>query len=74
MLLTARDDVFRYRIEAPDDCEIRLSHDGTDFLIVPDPQDPDVPYWLFDEILIEAARSESFGLKLLSEEPLVGWN
>jgi len=70
MLLTCSDDLSRYRIDCPDSCEIRLDQNGTDFLIVPDPEEPDVPFWLFDEILIEAARSGSFGLTLLSEEPL----
>jgi len=65
MLLRCRDDFARYRIECPPGCEVR--QDGeTDFLIVPDPDDPEVPYWLFDEILIEAARSGDFGLRLVS--------
>ncbi len=74
MILTARDEVARYRIEAPDHCEVRLGHGGADYLLVPDPQQPDAPFWLFDEILVEAARCGDFGLRLLSEEPLIGWN
>ncbi|MFO0806128.1 MAG: hypothetical protein U0791_23750 [Gemmataceae bacterium] len=70
MLLTVRDDATRYRIEAPDHCQFRLDDGGTDFLIVPDPEQPEVPYWLFDHILIAAARDGEFGLRLLSEEPV----
>lgn len=69
MLLTARDDVNRYRIEAPDTCQMRLGAGGTDYLIVPDPDDPRVPFWLFDHILIAAARDGAFGLRLISEAP-----
>ena len=67
MILTVSNDFGRYRIECPDDAEVKLDHDGTDFLIVH--QGPD-PFWLFDDILLEAARSEEFGLRLLSLEPL----
>jgi hypothetical protein len=70
MLLNVRDDVARYRIAAPDHCEVRLGHGGADYLLVPDPEQPGVPYWLFDELLVEAARCGEFGLKLLGEEPL----
>jgi len=70
VLLTVRDDVARYRIECPDCCEVRLDDMGTDFLLVPDVDDPATPYWLFDGILIEAARCGEFGLRLVSEEPL----
>jgi hypothetical protein len=41
----------------------------TDFLIVPDPADPREPYWLFDEVLIDAARDGEFGLRLVSVAP-----
>lgn len=70
MLLTMRDDVSRYRIEAPDHYEVKLDQDGTDFLLVPDPQEPDVPFWLGGFILVEAARCGEFGLRLLAEEPV----
>lgn len=71
MLLIVRDDVSRYQIECPDHCEIRPNDHGTDYLIVPDPDDPaGIPYWLFDEILIEAARIGAFGLHLHAESPL----
>lgn len=70
MILTVRDDVARYRIECPDDSRLRRGGDGTDYLIVPDPADPQVPYWLFDGLLIEAARSGELGVRLLSEEPV----
>lgn len=70
MRLIARDHDHRYVIEAPDDSEIRLNDGGTDFLIVPDPHDPAVPYWLFDEILVDAARSGEHGLRMLAEIPL----
>jgi len=72
MLLTVRDDVARYRIEAPDVCEVKLGHGGADYLLVPDPAQPSVPFWLFDELLVEAARCGEFGLRLLAEEPLAG--
>jgi len=70
MRLTARDNFARYVIECPIDCEVRQDEGGTDFLVVADPADPAVPYWLFDEILIEAARSGEFGLQMLAELPL----
>jgi hypothetical protein len=70
MILTVRDDVARYRIECPDACEVRPNHQGTDYLLVPDPAEPDVPYWLFDDVLLEAARCGALGLRLLSEETL----
>ena len=74
MLLTIRDDVARYRIEAPDNCEVKLNHRGCDYLVVPDPEEPGVPFWLYDEVLIEAARDGDFGLRLIWEVPLVGLN
>lgn len=67
MKLIARDDAYRYVIEAPDDCEVQMQ-DG--ILIVPDRDDPAVPYWLFDDILIEAARSGEFGLRMIAEFPV----
>ena len=70
MKLIARDDGFRYVIEAPDDCEVRLDDGGADFLVVPDRDDPLVPYWLFDDILVEAARSGEFGLRMIAEFPV----
>jgi hypothetical protein len=73
MLLTVRDDKCRYRIECPDACEVRVGHCGHDYLLVPDPERPGEPYWLFDDFLIEAARSGDFGLKLLAEQPLAAW-
>jgi hypothetical protein len=69
MRVTARDSFAHYVIECPSDCETRRD-DGTDYLLVPDPDEPAVPYWLFDEILFEAARSEEFGLRMLAEIPL----
>jgi hypothetical protein len=70
MVLVAWDDVARYRIAVPDGCEVRVGHDGFDYLVVSDPDWPGKELWLFDEILTEAARSGVFGLKLLAEEPL----
>lgn len=68
MLLTCRHEFARYSIECPTGCEV--TEDGeTDFLIVPDPDDPEEPYWLFDEILIVAARDGEFGLRLVSVAP-----
>lgn len=73
MLLTVTDEVSRYRIECPDTCDVKLGHGGHDYLLVPDPEQPGEPFWLFDHILIEAARSGDFGLKLLAEQPLAAW-
>lgn len=67
MKLIARDNVFRYVIEAPDDCEVQME-DG--ILIVPDSNDPATPYCLFDDLLVEAARSGEFGLRMIAEMPL----
>ena len=67
MILTVRNDFARYRIQCPPDAEVRLNHGGTDFLIVHHDSEP---YWLFDDILLDAARSEDFGLRLLSLDPL----
>ena len=44
--------------------------DVTDYLLVPDPVGQ-VPYWLFDEILLCAAQDGCFGLRLLSRQPVV---
>jgi hypothetical protein len=66
MLLRCRDDFARYVIDCPSGCEVRQQAD-TDFLIVPDSQQP---LWLFDEILIEAARDGEFGLRLVSVDLL----
>jgi hypothetical protein len=70
MILTVRNDFARYKIECPPDAEVKLDHDGMDFLIVPDPDDPDVPYWLFGDILLDAARSGELGLRVISFAPL----
>lgn len=67
MKLIARDDAYRYVIEAPDECEVQMQ-DG--ILIVPDTDDPATPYCLFDEILLEAARAGEFGLRMVTEMPL----
>lgn len=69
MLLRCRDAFARYVIECPSGCEVKMNEEGTDFLVVPDPHDPQQPYWLFDEILVEAARSGEFGLRLVSVAP-----
>ena len=60
MILTIRNDFARYRIECPPDAEVKLDHDGTDYLIV---HEGSVPYWLFDDILLDAAKSGEFGLR-----------
>lgn len=67
MKLIARDDAYRYVIEAPDECDVEME-DG--ILIIPDANDPATPYCLFDEILLEAARSGEFGLRMVAEMPL----
>lgn len=69
MMLRCKDGFARYVIHCPPGSQI-AQEDGTDFLMVPDPDDPQVPYWLFDEILVEAARSGDFGLCLISLSPL----
>jgi len=69
MLLKCRDGFARYVIDCPPGCEVRQQA-NTDFLVVPDPADQDVPLWLFDEILIDAARDGEFGLRLVSLTPL----
>jgi len=69
MLLRCRDAFARYVIECPPACEVKVDEEGTDFLIVPAPNDPDVPFWLCDEILIDAARSGDFGLRVVSLAP-----
>lgn len=70
MILDCRNEFGLYTIEAPDSCQVRLDSHSNDFLIVPDPHDPDVPYILVGEYLIEAARCEDFGLRLLCVAPL----
>jgi len=67
MRLVARDDAFRYVIEAPDNCNVQME-DG--ILSVPDANDPATPYCLFDDLLVEAARSGEFGLRMIAEMPL----
>ena len=69
LLLTCRDDFARYSIQCPPGCQVTKDGD-LDVLIVPDPDDPAMPYWLFDAILIAAARDGEFGLRLLSLTPL----
>ena len=66
MILTVSNDFARYKIFCPPDAEVKLDHDGTDFLLVPDPDDPEVPFWLWDDILLDAARSNELGLRVLS--------
>jgi len=39
-------------------------------LIVPDPDDPTTPFWLWDDLLWEAARDGDFGLRLVFLTPL----
>jgi len=72
VILTVRDDVtrYRYRIECSDSFEIRKDERGNDYLIVRDPDDPSISYWLFDQILLNAAQDGDFGLKLLTVQPL----
>jgi hypothetical protein len=69
MILTVSNEFARYKIECPDAAEVKLDHDGTDYLIVPDPDDRQVPFWLFDDILLDAARSGELGLRVLSLDP-----
>jgi hypothetical protein len=70
MILTLTDDDTRYTVECPDAYGIKLDHQGADCLIVPDPLHPNSPLWLFDEVLLEAARCGELGLRLVAEEPL----
>lgn len=69
MLLCARDSFARYYIECPPECRVE-QEDDTDFLIVPNPDDPAEPLWLFDEFLIDAARSGDLGLRMAFAMPL----
>ena len=69
MILTVSNNFARYKISCPPESEVKLDHDGTDFLLVPDPDDPEVPFWLFDDILLDAARSGELGLRVLSVDP-----
>ena len=69
-VLTCRDDFARYVIECPPGTTVTQDGDR-DVLVVPDPTEPEVPFWLFDDILLEAARSEDFfGLRLVSLTPI----
>jgi len=70
MIVTYNNDFAEYRIEAPDGCRVESDDIGIDFVIVPDPEDPATPVWLWDELLIEAAQAEEFGLRLVSSHPL----
>jgi hypothetical protein len=65
MTLTIRDDFATYKIQCPDDARVKLNWLGSDVLIVNDPEGAK-PYWLFNEILIEAAEAQEFGLWLIS--------
>jgi hypothetical protein len=69
MILICHDDCFSYRIETPDDAEVRRNHGGTgtDFLVV---NEDDQEFYLWDQVLIEAARTEDLGLRLISAVPL----
>jgi len=69
MVLIASDDVCRYRIGFPDECEVKIGHRGFDYLIVNSPEFGG-PLWLFDDLLVDAARSGEFELTLLAEERL----
>ncbi len=69
MLLCARDHFARYAIECPPESRIE-QEDGIDYLLVPNPDDPAEPLWLFDEILLDAARSGDFGLRIALAAPL----
>ena len=66
MLLVVENDFGVYRIEGPAGCQVRLNADGSDFLLVPDPDDPAVPYRLCDDDLLDAACAEQFGLRMIS--------
>jgi len=68
MILIATDDVSRYRIALPEECQVKFDHGGFDYLVVPGTDEPGNEFWLFDEILVEAARDGEFGLRLLAEE------
>ncbi len=70
MILTVANAFARYRIECPDHATIEVDYDDTDYLVVADPHDDKATLWLFDDILLEAARSGDFGLRVLSCQPL----
>ena len=69
MIIKCRNEFGTYTVHCPPGCEITSDGD-TDYLIVPDPHEPQVPYWLFDDILLSAARDGDLGLRLLSLDPL----
>jgi hypothetical protein len=54
----------------PEEYKVKFDHEDFDYLLVPDPDRPREELWLFDDILIEAARDGEFGLRLLAEERL----
>lgn len=61
MQLTYCDDHARYRIDCPPGAEVKRGEGDIDFLVVPDPDEPQQPYWLFEE---------KFGLRLVSVDPI----
>lgn len=67
MIVIVHDDFARYRIECPADAEVKLDYHGTDFLVV---HEGSTPYWLWDAILLDAARSGDFGLRIIICQPL----
>lgn len=70
MILAYTDAFACYRIECSEDCRIETHGDGMDLVLVPDPKDPDTPYAFVGDMLIEAARSGEFPLRLVSVQPL----
>ena len=69
--ITARDDTHRYLIEVPPDAEVRLDHQGRDWVSIPDHEVFDgETIWYTDFLLIEGARIGGGGMRLVSEEPL----
>lgn len=70
MQVTYVDDYARYRIDCPLGVEVKRDDEGNDYLIVPDPDDPQQPYWFFGEVLVAAVQDGAFGLRLVSVDPI----
>jgi len=70
MIVTYNNGFAEHRIEAPDGCKVQSDDSGIDFVSYPTPRTLPRLLWLWDELLMEAARSGVFGLRLVSTQPL----
>lgn len=69
-VLIVQDHAAEYVIECPPDSEVKKDRTGTLYVVVPDPDEPDEPLWLFNDILLRAARQGAFGVRMLAETQL----